>query len=213
MAGRLFAPGEFPSAGSPIVLDDRHLGSSTDLSRVIELLAHYESGDPDQLDVRDAMVGFARAHPDALHRTCIPGHFTTSALVVERGTRRFVVLHHTKLRKWLQPGGHADGAANMPASALREATEETGIDGLEVVLPVVDLDIHQVEPPAEAPHDHLDLRFLVLAPPGSELAGNHESTDIRWVTVDDLDELGVDGGLRRMVVSGLEMAAILDGPR
>jgi 8-oxo-dGTP pyrophosphatase MutT (NUDIX family) len=32
---------------------------------------------------------------------------------------------------------------------LREAVEETGIDGLRVVEPAVDLDVHMVEPPAD----------------------------------------------------------------
>ena len=123
---------------------------------------------------------------------------------------RFVVLHHTKLRRWLQPGGHVDGSSNMPASALREAIEETGLDGLVVALPAVDLDIHRVEPPNETPHLHLDQRFLVLAPPGSELIGNHESTAIRWVTIDDLDALGADDGLRRLAANGLALAARLD---
>lgn len=209
MVERPFAGG-FPTASSPIVLGENQLGSSTDLGRVIDHLEHYGSEDPAQLEVRDRMLDFARAHPDALERTCAPGHFTTSALVVERGTSRFVVLHHTKLRKWLQPGGHADGEADMPASARREAAEETGLDGLVVAVPVVDLDIHLVEPPGEPAHEHLDLRFLVVAPAGSALVGNHESTAIRWATVDELDDLGADAGLRRLAVNGLAMARLLE---
>lgn len=210
MAGRMFAPEPFPTRERPVVSGDHPFPGITGLDGVIEQLGHYRSGDPRQLAVRESMIEFARAHPDALLRTCAPGHFTASALVVERGTGRFVLLHHAKLRKWLQPGGHVDGSADMPASALREATEETGLEGLEVVLPVVDLDIHRVEPPREPPHDHLDQRFLVLAPRGSELIGNHESTDIRWATLEDLDDLDADSGLRRLVVNGLEMARRLD---
>lgn len=209
MAERLFASGAFPTPDAPIILDDHQLGSTTDLARVIEHLEHYVTLDPEQLAVRDSMVAFAHEHPDALERTCTPGHFTASALVVERGTDHFVVLHHTKLRRWLQPGGHVDGSSNMPASARREAMEETGIASLSVALPVVDLDIHRVEPPSEAPHDHLDLRFLVLAEPGSVLVGNHESRDIRWVTIADLDDLGADEGLHRLARRGLELAARL----
>ena len=50
--------------------------------------------------------------------------------------------------------------------ALREATEETGIDGLRVLVPAVDLDLHEVDHgDALGRHLHLDLRFVVLAPP------------------------------------------------
>ena len=176
------------------------------LDPLIDALDGFDTDDAEQLALRASMLQFARTHPDALERTCAPGHFTASALIVERGTGRFVVLLHTKLGKWLQPGGHVDGSPDMAASALREAIEETGIVGLEVVPSVLDLDIHRVEPPAEAPHDHLDVRFLVLAPTGSTLVGNHESRDIRWVMLDDLDALGVDRGLVRLARAGVSAA-------
>ncbi len=187
------------------------MDGSSDPAEVVALLEGFDSTDPQQLEVRDSMLAFARANSDCLERTCVPGHFTASALVVERGTDRFVVLLHTKLGKWLQPGGHVDGSSDMPASALREATEETGLVGLEVVPSVLDLDIHRVEPPKEHPHDHLDLRFLVLAPAGSQLVGNHESRDIRWVTLDELESLGADAGLVRLAAAGLARAAAIDG--
>lgn len=197
--------GEHTSPGAPVVMADPGAKAS-DPRQVIELLEAYVPADAQQAEVRRMMLAFLHEHPDALDRTCVPGHFTASALVVADDAERFVVLHHTKLRRWLQPGGHVDGSSNMAAAAWREATEETGLEGLAVVVPVVDLDIHRVEPPAEAPHDHLDLRFVVLAPAGAELAGNHESTDIRWATPDDLDALDVDEGLRRLVRNGLAMA-------
>jgi len=71
----------------------------------------------------------------------------------------------------------------------------------------VDVDIHEVDPPAEDAHLHLDLRFLVLAPAGSEFAANHESEDMRWVRFEELDDFDVDEGLRRMALQGFKVAA------
>ena len=194
-----------PSPDAPLLLVDP--GSPSDDPAVLaELLRSLVPADAGQAALRTTMLEFLAAHPDALERTCVPGHFTASALVVADDRARFVLLHHTKLRRWLQPGGHVDGSSNMAGAAWREATEETGLAGLAVALPVVDLDIHRVEPPSEPAHDHLDLRFVVLAPPDAELSPNHESTDIRWVTEDDLDALDVDAGLRRLVANGLAMA-------
>jgi 8-oxo-dGTP pyrophosphatase MutT (NUDIX family) len=156
---------------------------------------------------RDEVLDFVDAHPDALDRACEPGHLTGSAFVYDPTRQRFLLLHHTKLRKWLQPGGHADGDANLAAVALREATEETGIAGLRVAVPPIDIDIHLVAPPKEAPHLHHDVRFLVLAPVGAVEAGNHESTELRWCELADLDDLGCDESVRRLVLAGLDAAA------
>jgi 8-oxo-dGTP pyrophosphatase MutT (NUDIX family) len=191
---------------APVILDETSLGASADLARVITHLEELTPADEQQAGVRDDMLAFANAHPDALHRSCVEGHFTASALVVEEGSDQFIILFHTKLQKWLQPGGHVDGDANLAANALREASEETGIAGLRVVAPAIDLDIHEVRPPKEAPHLHLDVRFVVLAPAGSVPIGNHESESLRWVTLDGLEDLGADNGLVRLSTRGLPVA-------
>ena len=170
------------------------------MKRVLEQLA---AADLDHVaDLRDEVLRFVAAHPDALERSCEAGHLTGSALVVDPADGRFVVLHHRKLDKWLQPGGHADGDDDLAGVALREATEETGLTGLVVRRPAVDLDIHEVRPPGEPPHLHLDLRFVVEAPPGSAAAGpppgNDESHEVRWVSLADLDTLDADPSLRRL---------------
>lgn len=165
---------------------------------------HVEAADidPGAEGHRRTILDFLDTHPDALHRSCRDGHLTGSALVVDPAGQQVVLLHHRKLQRWLQPGGHCDGDANLAAVALREATEETGIDGLRVHPVAVDLDVHRVAPPDDGPHLHLDARFLVVAPAGAEPPGNHESTAIRWVTPDEVDDLGVDEGTGRMVRHG-----------
>lgn len=157
------------------------------------------------------MRSLIASRPQPLDRTERPGHLTGSALVVDAAATRTLMLFHTKLQIWVQPGGHADGDANLPAVALREAEEETGIEGLRIWPVALDLDIHRVAPPKEDAHDHYDVRFLVIAPAEAEVVANHESQDQRWVDLEELATLGVDPGTERMAARGLELARTLTG--
>ncbi len=144
-------------------------------------LAHAET-----IAAREQVLAFCAEHPDALRRSCLAGHLTGSALVVDPGRGQALLLHHAKLDRWLQPGGHADGDGNLAAVALKEATEETGIDGLRVVAPAIDIDVHSIPARGDEPeHLHLDVRFLVLTEPFAEVEHNHEALSARWVDIDD----------------------------
>lgn len=150
-------------------------------------------------DERDRILAFLDAHPDALHRTCAEGHLTASALVVDATRERALLMHHRKLDKSLQMGGHADGDDDLAAVALKEASEESGIEGLSLAgggRPV-DLDVHEVRPPAEPPHLHLDVRFVAIAPAGCVVTGNDESHELRWVPLAEL-ATHEERGMRRL---------------
>jgi 8-oxo-dGTP pyrophosphatase MutT (NUDIX family) len=165
---------------------------------------------PPELDaVRARVLALCDAPADPLDRASLPDHLTASAVVVAPG-RGALLLHHRKLGRWFQPGGHVDGDGNLLAAACREAAEETGLTGLRPVVPAVDLDVHDVPYPDGSFHVHHDLRFLLLADAGAEAAHNDESTGATWVTGDaDLDALDADASTRRLVHRGLAVAAAL----
>jgi 8-oxo-dGTP pyrophosphatase MutT (NUDIX family) len=177
-----------------------------DLAAAIAAVAGAAPGDPSHEASRRQILEFVAAHPDALHRSCTEGHLTGSAAVVDPASRQVLLLLHTKVRRWLQPGGHADGDGNLARVALREAQEETGIDGLRVLEPAIDLDVHVFHHAAgtEPDHLHLDVRHLVVAPPGAHAEGNEESTALRWVGEADLAALAVDPGTLRLVRRALD---------
>jgi len=194
-----------------LTAEDARLTASSDLAVALAQLR--AAVGPDQQGTRDEIVDFVAAHPDAAERSCADGHLTGSALVVDADGRRTLLMLHRKLGRWFQPGGHADGDTNMAAVALREAGEETCIEGLLVAVPAIDLDVHQVSPPGKPTHRHLDVRHLVLSPPGAVETANAESFELRWVTLDELHELRpvVDASTHRLVEVGLRAAGELLG--
>lgn len=169
------------------------------------------AGDDSHEAARAEMLAFVDAHADALHRSCEIGHLTGSALVVDPSSRHILLLFHAKVQRWLQPGGHADGDGNLAHVALREAHEETGIHGLSVVTPAIDLDIHVFHSAAgrEPDHLHLDVRHLVLAAAGAVATSNHESEGMAWVAFEDLARYDVDAGTIRMAAAGLTILECL----
>lgn len=160
---------------------------------------------PDRDHEREQILSLLTEHGAALaDRTTMPGHLTGSALVVNHSGTHVLLLFHSKLQRWLQPGGHADGDHDLAAVALREATEETGIDGLAVLLPAVDVDIHRIPALGDMDsHLHLDLRFVVVAPEGAIPHKNHESEALRWVTPQELADMTDEAGLVRLCTAGL----------
>lgn len=192
-----------------LAADDPRLAADADLATARDAVARFEPASAAQAEHRARVLEFVDRHPDALHRACTAGHLTGSAWVVDHRAERALLLLHAKLGLWLQPGGHADGDANLAAVALREAAEETGIEGLAVHPAPIDVDVHEVFPPAEPAHVHLDVRYLVVAPPDAELRANHESRALRWVRPGQVDGLISDSSTGRLAHIGFRTARTL----
>ena len=156
-------------------------------------------------DAREAamcarIVAFITTRPDAFERTAAAGHVTASAWIVDPARTQALLLHHRKLDRWLQPGGHVDGDPDVRAAALREAREETGLRTLRFAGEhVYDVDVHPIPARGTEPaHEHFDIRFALEADPREPLRGNDESHEVRWVALDDLDRYAIDDSVRRL---------------
>ena len=161
---------------------------------LLTLLESYRVRHPDEIGMVDRVLSLLRAHADAYDRTCVPGHITGSAWITSPDGAHCVLLHHRKLGRWLQPGGHSDGDPRTERVAEREAREETGLESLRRVDPgdrlaIFDVDVHAIPARGDEPaHEHHDIRFLFLADPGEAPVCSEESHELRWLPVAELPE-------------------------
>ena len=164
-----------------------------------QLLERYAPTFPKEAIFKDNFFELLR-HPRAFFRDHLPGHITGSAWVVNPQRTHCLLLHHQKLDKWLQPGGHADGCLDVATVACKELNEETKLGEYHLVEHAIfDLDIHTIPPRVDFPqHLHYDVRFLVEAPLHASIQGNHESKKVQWVPFNELEKFTVNESILRM---------------
>ena len=174
---------------------------------MLTMLTRYAERFPEESEVVHRITALIERRSDCCHRVCRPGHLTASAWVVSRDRKKVGLVHHKKLGKWLQPGGHADGDSDLAGVAWREATEELGLRGLRLLsddLPL-DVDVHDI--PAhfdeagnlvDDAHEHHDVRFLLVAEGDEQLIVSNESHQVRWIDIDHLEEYTRETSVLRM---------------
>jgi 8-oxo-dGTP pyrophosphatase MutT (NUDIX family) len=109
-------------------------------------------------------------------------------------------LHHRKLERWLQLGGHVDGDPDVRLAAQREAREESGLRTLRALgTGIYDIDVHRIPARGTEPeHDHYDVRLAFEADPRESIVRNDESHDVRWIPLGELERYAIDESVRRL---------------
>jgi 8-oxo-dGTP pyrophosphatase MutT (NUDIX family) len=143
---------------------------------------------------------FVASAPDVFLREHAAGHFTGSAWLVSADGERVLLTLHRKLGRWLQLGGHADGDMDLARVALREAEEESGLEGLVVEGGIFDLDRHLIPVRGSEPaHWHYDVRYVVRATASEDFAISEESLALAWKPIHAIaQDPHADASLQRM---------------
>lgn len=155
-------------------------------------LQSYIQRRPERAAVAERMMEFVASTPDCFERSHAAGHITGSAWLLNPARDKALLTLHRKLGLWLQPGGHADGDADVLRVALREAVEESGIAGItHLNKEIFDVDIHLIPayPAGGVPeHLHYDVRYLLQAP-HERFAISHESLALSWFSLKELESM------------------------
>ena len=150
---------------------------------LLQLLSRYNPSDPREILFKDQILTFIKQHNNCFERSLALGHITASAWVLNKDETKALLMHHTKLNRWLQLGGHCDGNPDVLAVAIKEAQEESGIKGIVPVSKnIFDIDIHLI--PAnkkESAHYHYDVRFLLQITSNEQVIQNRESKELRFI--------------------------------
>jgi 8-oxo-dGTP pyrophosphatase MutT (NUDIX family) len=175
------------------------------VAKVISLLERHTPADASEAASITRCIDMCRVNPDIMNMSCEAGHLTGSALILHPPSRRILLNHHAKLRRWLQFGGHFDYETEAHRVAMREAREESGLSDLAFADPgqppaPFDIDAHVIPAHGDRPeHWHLDLRYLLLTASPDAARASDESTQIRWFSFDEAMALGLGDEMRRLI--------------
>lgn len=169
----------------------------------LQELIHYGPMNETDGDFRIRTLQFMENNDAFWQRSTLEGHLTGSAWVVSPDYSQVLLIHHAKLDKWFQPGGHADETdAGLWETARREAIEECGLTELyQAQAEVFDIDIHPIPAKGEVPeHLHYDIRYLFTTPQTDSVFDALEIKGMKWVPVESLCGPETPEGLRRMAL-------------
>ena len=167
-----------------------------------EELARHQPFNQHESKMLARVSAFVHEHEDCFERSLLVGHVTGSAWIVDEERESALLIHHAKLGKWLQPGGHCDGDSDVLRVAMREAEEETGVTRIVPLLDgaIFDVDAHDIPARKNAPaHVHYDIRYAFEAKRSAPLQISAESKELRWVALGRIGELNTDESVLRMV--------------
>jgi 8-oxo-dGTP pyrophosphatase MutT (NUDIX family) len=176
--------------------------------RLLEILRRYAPPSEDRGAEVRRIISFVEREPACAERSHQFGHLTGSAWIVTADRTKALLLHHRKLNRWMQPGGHADGELDLLAVALREAREESGLSSIEPVSgEVFDVDIHEIPPFKGIPaHYHFDVRFLLVGDDTEKPSRNEESNEVKWIELSAIREYTDEESVLRMARLGARIA-------
>lgn len=171
-----------------------------------EKIAGYVPGNEQEEKDRAIMLRYLELAPDVLTRQNRIAHFTASSWILNKEHTNVLMIYHNIYRSWSWTGGHADGEEDLLAVAVREASEETGIEHFHVLredifsLEILTVDGHEKRGEYVPSHLHLNLTYLLEADDGSELIVKpDENSGVKWFLPEEAVSASTEPWMRERI--------------
>lgn len=170
----------------------------TDIKQIIEEYLKIFPNEKEKLNKLKSLIdNNENNYNNLFNRKNFEGHITASGYIYSKAEKKILLLEHKALKKFLQPGGHAELLDNeIIDTAKREIKEETGLQDLEIVniainknIPL-DINTHFIpknEKKKEDGHYHHDFRYLFIVDKIDDVKIDFcESNGYKWINMNDI---------------------------
>lgn len=157
-----------------------------------KLIEEYIPVNEQELLDKEAMLTFISRNEDALLRSNLTAHFTSSAIVLNQEMNKVLFIHHNIYNSWGWVGGHNDGNPDFLKVAIMEAMEETGVKTIHpytdkvIGIDTIYVPNHYKNGQYITDHLHMNLTFLLIADDTEELViKEDENSGVKWFSLEE----------------------------
>ena len=150
-------------------------------------IADYKPYNEQEAHDQAVMRQLLATQPDLFTRENQVAHMTASSWLLNATYDKVLMIYHNIYNSWSWTGGHADGETDLLAVALREVTEETGLQTLRPVsrelfsVEILTVDGHEKRGRYVPSHLHLNCTYLIEADDTEPLRVKpDENSGVRW---------------------------------